>query len=463
MLISTRNNKELLTPIHYEMPCGVYLKNDKSAFRPLRNQFNVAQTSLRKLSQNPSSDDLDQLLEENVQNWSTLAQSLHHCFIETTRDIELIGWFLVSQSLLDNTLNSTANALAWLTELVEQQWVSLNPVLPALKLKGESDQAKAAEQTEAKVKAFFQICGDSEQSTLLYAPLLLMPLVGNITFFDYQSAEQKGTVSELKQLVAGSIAHERNRIVDKLANISCCLESLEQLRRQTLIYSQEARITPPNFGFAKNLFTKLNNALQQLTNIKHEAKKPVIPNQQLASSEQGLEVSDMNSDLSHMASSVAIQSVTEQDHMLASTNNLSGIADTNRMNRDLAFRQLRELSNYFRQSEPHSPVSFLLEKAIRWGYLSLPKLLQEMMEEQDGDSQSKIFNAVGLNHLDQVLLPDLEAPTTAFKKPSVPTTVKQVALPTKAEEFVSEASTADTQLQQKREAPVLSDRTSLEW
>lgn len=460
MLLLTQDNKELLTPIHADMPCGVYLKNDKSAFRPLRNEFNVAQTSLRKLSQNPSSDDLDQLLEENNQNWSTLAKSLHHCFIETTRDIELIGWFLVSQLLLDTTLNSTANTLAWFTELVEQQWVSLNPVLADSKLKAESEQTKAAEQTEAKVKAFFQICGDSEQSTLLYAPLLLMPLVGNITFFDYQSAEQKGTVSELKQLVAGSAVHEHNRIVDKLANISCCLESLEQLRKKTLIYSQEARITPPNFGFAKNLFTKLNNALQQLTNIKHEAKKPVIPNQQIASSEQG---SEANSDLQHMTSPVSIQTVTEQTHVLISTNNLSDITDKNRMNRDLAFHQLRELSNYFRQSEPHSPVSFLLEKAIRWGYLPLPKLLQEMMEEQDGDSQSKIFNAVGLNHLDQVLLPDIEAPIAAIKKPLVSTTVKQVAQPTKAEEFVSEASPADTQLQQKREAPAPSSKTSLEW
>ncbi|CDT10285.1 hypothetical protein VCRLGP8_1270002 [Vibrio crassostreae] len=43
------------------------------------------------------------------------------------------------------------------------------------------------------------------------------------------------------------------------------------------------------------------------------------------------------------------------------------------------------------------------------------------------------------------------------------TTVKQVAQPTKAEEFVSEASPADTQLQQKREAPSPSSKTSLEW
>ncbi|CAH8242396.1 ImpA family type VI secretion system protein [Vibrio aestuarianus] len=463
MLLSTQYNEELLTPINDDMPCGVYLKNDKSAFRPLRNEFNVAQTSLRKLSQNPSSDDLERLLEENHQNWLTLSQSLHRCFVDTTRDIELIGWFLVSQMLLDNTLNSTANTLEWLTELVEHQWVSLNPVLADSKLKSDTEQAKITEQTQVKVKAFFQISGDSEQSSLLYAPLLLMPLVDNVTFFDYQSAEQKGTVNELKQLVAGSIAHERNHIVDKLANISRCLESVENLRKKTLIYSQEARVTAPNFGFVKNLFTKFDNALQQLTNVKHTAKKPVTPTEEMASMELSLEAHDMNKDVSHMANSTSIQTVTEQTPIVRGTNNLSETAERNRINRDLAFHQLRELSDYFRQSEPHSPISFLLEKAIRWGYLSLPELLQEMMEEQDGNSLSKIFNAAGLDHLDQVLLPDIDVPITAIKKLSVPTMVEPIAQPVKTEEFVSEASTADTQLQQKREAITPSSKTSLEW
>jgi len=53
------------------------------------------------------------------------------------------------------------------------------------------------------------------------------------------------------------------------------------------------------------------------------------------------------------------------------------------MNRDLAFHELRKIANYFAKSEPHSPVSFLLEKAIRWGYMSLPDLMEELVSGND--------------------------------------------------------------------------------
>jgi len=53
------------------------------------------------------------------------------------------------------------------------------------------------------------------------------------------------------------------------------------------------------------------------------------------------------------------------------------------MNRDSAFQQLRNIAEYFAESEPHSPVSYLLEKAIRWGYMSLPDLMGELVSGND--------------------------------------------------------------------------------
>ncbi|NOH85826.1 type VI secretion protein [Vibrio sp. 03-59-1] len=468
MLLSLKDVSQLIEPISADSPCGPYLKNNKSVFRPLRNEFNVAQTSLRKLSQNPSAEVLDDLKDENHQNWLQLSESLFDQLSNSSRDIELIGWFFTSQMLLDPSLNSAANTLHWLAELVEHQWGHLNPVIASGKLKSDTEAGWAAEQTRAKVKAFFQMVGDSEQSSLVYAPLLLQPLVADVSFFEYQSSEQKGAISQLKQHVSSNIAHERTEILQKLESVHRCFVELERLRKTTLAYSQISGVSAPNFGFLKSLLTKYDYALQQLTNMKFEPKKSATT--QGAQSEGANEapsVDEPTPQKAQLSTQVSAQEGlmnSEQSSQIFCSSNLAETASTNSMNRDLAFHQLRELSDYFRQSEPHSPVSFLLEKAIRWGYLSLPELMKEMMEEQDGTSLNNIFNAAGLNHLDQVLLPDVDVPSVDIRNPLTFTSPSQNVESVKAEEPVSEASTADTQSQQKSELQASSSTsTALAW
>lgn len=51
-----------------------------------------------------------------------------------------------------------------------------------------------------------------------------------------------------------------------------------------------------------------------------------------------------------------------------------------------AFESLAEVADFLARTEPHSPVSYLLRRAIRWGNLPLPDLLAELLE----DSQDRL-------------------------------------------------------------------------
>lgn len=51
--------------------------------------------------------------------------------------------------------------------------------------------------------------------------------------------------------------------------------------------------------------------------------------------------------------------------------------------RDEAFRKLAEAAAYFREAEPHSPVSYLVERAIRWGRMPLEEWLAEVVKSDD--------------------------------------------------------------------------------
>jgi|GEM_PF-163343 len=49
--------------------------------------------------------------------------------------------------------------------------------------------------------------------------------------------------------------------------------------------------------------------------------------------------------------------------------------------REQAFKQLEDIAAFFRKTEPHSPISFLIEKAIRWGNMPLFELMQELIND----------------------------------------------------------------------------------
>jgi type VI secretion system protein ImpA len=62
--------------------------------------------------------------------------------------------------------------------------------------------------------------------------------------------------------------------------------------------------------------------------------------------------------------------------------------------RDDAFRSLMQVADFFRRTEPHSPIPYLLEQAVRWGKMPLPELLNELLPADSVPTQS--FKLVGI-------------------------------------------------------------------
>ena len=51
-------------------------------------------------------------------------------------------------------------------------------------------------------------------------------------------------------------------------------------------------------------------------------------------------------------------------------------------NRQDALRLVLRTAEFFKRTEPHSPIAYLLEQAVRWGSMSLPDLWAELMPEE---------------------------------------------------------------------------------
>jgi len=64
------------------------------------------------------------------------------------------------------------------------------------------------------------------------------------------------------------------------------------------------------------------------------------------------------------------------------------------MSRETAFQGIERIAQFFERTEPHTPVHFALRQAIRWGRMSLPELLGELIE--DHNSMEQLRKIVGL-------------------------------------------------------------------
>jgi type VI secretion system protein ImpA len=51
------------------------------------------------------------------------------------------------------------------------------------------------------------------------------------------------------------------------------------------------------------------------------------------------------------------------------------------MTRETALRELDRIAEYFRRTEPHSPLAYTLDEAVRRGRMSLSELLAEVLPD----------------------------------------------------------------------------------
>lgn len=72
-----------------------------------------------------------------------------------------------------------------------------------------------------------------------------------------------------------------------------------------------------------------------------------------------------------------------QGHDLPPVGMGSGSVPFDPVNRTDAIRRLEAVAAFFRRTEPHSPVSYLVQRAARWGRMPLEEWLQEVIKSED--------------------------------------------------------------------------------
>jgi len=87
--------------------------------------------------------------------------------------------------------------------------------------------------------------------------------------------------------------------------------------------------------------------------------------------------------------------VEEKSEVKSNSNAKNASEDGPISDREDALKRLREVATYFRRTEPHSPISYSIEQAIRWSNLPLTELIKELIP--DDSARTKYQHLSGID------------------------------------------------------------------
>ncbi|MEL0610947.1 ImpA family type VI secretion system protein [Vibrio echinoideorum] len=481
----------LLVPISDEEPSGSYLKLDRSAYRNLRNFYNSAQSSFRQLVETPDASSDPAIVDANKKNWAELRKVSEETLTSQSKDLEILSWYITSQLFTSQPFHNFANAVPALNLFIDQFWDTLNPMPPEAKLKASDDAGKAKEITEFRTKPLLQLVGESVDSSSVYIPFQMLDFCCGVTFGDYLTAERKGNIAELKETALGSFDQSVSETLFQLASIYSELEVAEKKLAEKC---QTVGATVISFNFIKtnvrdlikgihflvgekftpwpldNDFHVLQNAAEepQQGDSIHSASRQANSSSNDSGSEpeaslnSGQANPENQGNGSVASGSSPVQTTNGQSAQTQMTvQNVSSINGI--LNRDHAFQEIRRIAEYFKETEPHSPIAFLLERSIRWGYMSFPELLKEMVGNESVITQ--INQMTGMDNLDKTDLSGKSVPVTTFAPEKIPIATPTIKEPA-AISPVPDSSNSTTDTNQTSESTSTSSSSSLqdfEW
>ena len=282
--------------------------------------------------------------------WSTAEAICVEALTNRSKDLQIAGWLLEAWLHLHGFAGVT-NGLTLLAGLCEEFWDQLHPTVEAGDL-------------EARIAVFDWI----EHKLTLKVKQIPLTLPGGVvnetySYVDWESA------CHFENLAM----KDPRALQEALAKINPTLATFR------------AAITGTDLGFHLEMAQDLNNAIgaclavEQVLEQKCGKDAPLMRQfkealsliQQLVS--QDLHARDQQVAAFSEEAADPLEAEEPEDG-LWSSGPIRSRAD--------AYRRLSEAADYLLRTEPHSPTPYLVMRAVEWGNMSLPELLQQIVRNE---------------------------------------------------------------------------------
>ena len=339
----------LVQPIEGDNPAGEDLREDSSP-TALYHQIKDVRTTARaderrRITADPSERD-------GIRpDWRPLLELAPKALAERSKDLEITAW-LIEALARESGFAGLRDGFKLARLLIENFWDALYPM---------PDE----DGLEGRLAALTGLNGDDAQGTLI-APISMIPVTEPTSFddpfsrFDYQQA------AELDRI--GDAQKKQARIDDGAVSMQMFDKAVAETPRAYFVGLEE------DIQQALEEFQSLTQTLDERagrdsppsSNIRNEIQVVLEAVQQFAASA-----------LAEAQDEEEAASAVEGEGAASVPGAVAGVIQS----REDAFRTLDKVARFFRQTEPHSPMSYALERVVRWGKLPLPELVAELIED----------------------------------------------------------------------------------
>lgn len=349
------NLEALLAPIPGDSPVGTDIREDFSAQSPY-NRLRDARSEARDAEKLLDAGNAD--AGDPTPLWRTVRELAQKTLRETAKDLEVAAWLTEAMVRGYGLLGLAAGART-ISGLAEKYWDTVYPL---------ASEEYGLEDRIAPVQGLNgQDGGGSLMQPLNKIPLFDRPDGSPIAYYQYQSSEQMTTLDKARleaRIKAGGIVFND---LEKEARI--------QSRHLAIVRSDARAALRAWEGMAKILDEKAGQDSPSTSHVRELLRALMTMANRYAPPEAAEPEAPAESENDN----------AEQENADMGTTDAAPVARATPgqiLNREGALKQLEELSTWFRRTEPHSPLAYTLEEAVRRGRLTWPELLEELLTDK---------------------------------------------------------------------------------
>jgi len=347
----------LLQPISKEAPSGANLREDISS-NSLYYQIKDARTAARTAERNQT-----QGIEPNdaKTHWRIVYKLGIDILASHSKDLDITAW-LIEALVREHGFAGLRDGFHLTKELISQYWDTLYP---------EPDEE---EGIIAKIAPLMGLNGSEVDGTLI-VPIASVCITegttaGPFNFWQYQQAQKVDLLADPnkreQRIASGAISikefktavNETSKIFFEtlLGDLQSCINEFTLLTN--MLDKKCGENAPPS--------SSIRNKLTKCLTCARIISKDILD-----------KITESNPEITNNLTDQ--QSATDAIHFSNDNNTLA--------NRTLALQTLLQIAKFFRQTEPHSPIPYLLERTVKWGKMSLHDLLNELIADEKAREQ----------------------------------------------------------------------------
>ncbi|WP_182870515.1 type VI secretion system protein TssA [Stieleria mannarensis] len=351
---------QLIAPISDDSPSGQHLRRrDFERFQRAKDARAEAVNAERKIREFAmyDEDELAALQEQgqgvevpSAPDWRVVLDQCIDIIANHSKDLWVASW-LIEANTRRNGYAGARDGFRLVNQICESYWEGIYP---------PHDEEDGYLDTVSQITSLNGL----EGAGTLIAPLEEIPLLpgfGALTFAAYREATTGGGGGEVtesdfdnavRQIDLDQLRQQEEDIAEAIAAFKEMTATLEDKCR---VEGDEEDHTPPSSQIRRTL-ESIQQAFSNLT-------RNLLSGDSDAGGEGDAETS---------ATGLAPNAAPQVDLAQAQVNN-----------REDAFRMLMKASEFFRKTEPHSPVSYMLQQTVEFGRMDLPTLLQRLIQDSD--------------------------------------------------------------------------------